>query len=172
MDSDVPYDLIASALIKEAVASIDAKKLQLFSRHVYELVDLPDKIVDQVNISAKVFSAIIKQYGDISENLSALMVIDIEDSVKLDYCDIEDLCEGKYELGMPAEIYFVNRIKNDMKPYVVEEYKRPIQQNLINASSGSIYSYFRSFKNKPGEFFARGFYFEHYPLPMIENEWR
>jgi hypothetical protein len=165
------YSQIVSRFIDEAIADVNSKNLHLFSRHLYELIDLPKSKSESITIYTDVYSELLNQYRKISDQYMAMLVISIADSKYLKYYEFIDLYSGNLELGTPAEVYLIKRYDANEEPYILEEYKRPIRSELVGLDK-EVYAYYRSSRNEPDELFSCGFYFEHYPNFNVEHEWR
>jgi hypothetical protein len=65
----------------------------------------------------------------------------------------------------------IKRLEEREEPYITEEYKLPVTQELIKPSNGVVYAYYKTIRNEQRDIYLTGFYFEHYPDGEVEHDW-
>lgn len=163
-------ELISNWLNPQTKQRVMDKSLD--SRHIDDLLDeRPNSPEDILSASFELYKELLSQYQIYSDEIMAMLVIGVKETPDLQAYSIEQLFRGGLELWPSPELYLVKREPN-LEPYVVEEYKRPFNQTIIQPNQGLVYAYFRTMRNSTDDPYSPGFYFEHYPSGDAEHDWR
>ena len=136
----------------------------------YESVHLDDLLVDECSDAVAVElgfrlldDLVLNLHGKAGDVMASLVIVlGYETEMQLQVPDAAQV-SAAWDHFTPPELYVQARAPR-VRPYVVEEYKKPYPAGTFPAADGVYLGYYRCHRNKDSEEFTRAIYVEHYLL--------
>lgn len=149
--------------ISEGLNYLTEKNGEPYARHIDELIEYKnsDASADMTRDALEFYERLINS-DEMSSKVMPILVLPLEESLSMTFPESSLVLRGALEVLEPPILYIAERKAND-SPYIVEEYKLPIEQDVLRTAKGNVYAYFRAYRYDKEDDYARGLFFEYYP---------